>query len=246
MKSERTMTTVPERSFAPITARLGFWFAILVASLTAVTFCISIFGTPYDVYPYPYTPRFIPIDYAWLYPAILVAPVFVMLMACISSYAPDEKKVFSRIGLSFAVIYASLLVLDYFTQLAVVLPSTLAGQTSGLSLFTMYNPHGLFVSLEVLGYMMLSASLLAVAPLFGAGRIQRSIRWLFIGSFVLTLGSLAALLMAGYEIVVSEVAILSINWTVLIVSGVLLAVFFRRHVLHIQRYSERIQSVMRT
>ena len=60
-------------------------------------------------YPYVDVARFIPGDYPWLVPGFLLALIFVVLMACIHAYAAEEKKIFSRIGLSFALAYAVLI-----------------------------------------------------------------------------------------------------------------------------------------
>jgi hypothetical protein len=167
-------------------------------------------------------------DYIWLYPGFLLAPTFVTLMACIHSYASEERKMFSRVALSFALVYATVVMTDYFIQFTVVIPSLLSGETGGLSLFTQYNPHGIFIALEALGYLMMTAAFLFAAPVFQGGRIERSIRWLFVGSFVPALGSFVALALLRYDIVAFEVTILTIDWIVLIASGVLLSVVFRR------------------
>ena len=52
--------------------------------------------------------------------SLLLAVSFVVLMASIHSYAPPEKKVWSQIGLSFAILYAALLIWNYYLQLTVV------------------------------------------------------------------------------------------------------------------------------
>lgn len=219
-------------------SRLGFWSAILTAVLAAVFFTIGI-ATPARSGPfcgsscvtYPYVSglaTFIPTDYFWLYPGFLLATVFVVLMACIHSYAADDKKIFSQLGLSFALIYATVITLDYFVQFVVVEPSILNGETAGLALFTQYNPHGIFIALEGLGYLMMSVALLFASVVFAGGRLERAVRWLFVASFVLAVGSLPSLSLLGYDIVAFEVTILTINWTVLIASGMLLSVLFRR------------------
>ncbi|HLE75623.1 MAG TPA: hypothetical protein VI864_06220 [Candidatus Bathyarchaeia archaeon] len=208
--------------------RMGFWLAVLTAGLTAISFSIGIFGTPLNSYPYPYLAPFIPVDFAWLIPAFILMPVFVALTASIHHITPNERKIFSQIALSFAIICATVLMADFFIQLTVVLPSTLKGETAGLSLFTEYNPHGVFVGLEALGYLMMSTSFLSLAPIFNEGRLQKSIRGLFVASFVLAVSSLVGLSLAGYDIVYFELIIISVNWTVLIVSGILLGVLFRR------------------
>ena len=113
-------------------------------------------------------------------------------------------------------------------QLAVVVPSLQAGQTDGLSLLTQYNPHGLFISLESLGYFAMSAAFLFAAPVFGGGRAERAIRGLFVLGFVLAVAAFVGLGIVGHDLVAFEVMVLTINWSVLIASGVLLSVLFRR------------------
>ena len=151
-----------------------------------------------------------------------------MLLASIHACAPEPQKIFSRIGLAFAVGFAVVIGVDYFVQFAVVIPSLQSGETQGLSLFTQYNPHGLFIAGEALGYLMMSTALLFAAPVFAGGRPQRAIRWLFVASFVLAIAALAGFWLVGHDLVAFEVAVLSINWIVLIASGALLSIVFRR------------------
>jgi hypothetical protein len=222
----------------PIVSKMGFYSSVLTAIIAAVFFIAGImtparsgpFAPVANSIQYPYTnvAAFIPNDYLWLYPGILLAIIFVVLMVCIHYYAPNEKKIFSQIGLSFAVIYATVITIDYFIQFTMVIPSILSGQTAGLSLFTQYNPHGIFIALEGLGYFMMSVALLFAAAVFAGGKLERAIRWLFVASFILAIVSFTVLSLLKYDIVAFEVTILTINWTVLIVSGILLSVLFRR------------------
>jgi len=149
-------------------------------------------------------------------------------MACIHAYAAEPKQIYSRIGLSFALVYAVVILVDYYLQLTVVVPSLQAGETEGLSLFTQYDPHGLFIALESLGYTMLTIALLFAAPVFAGGRVERAIRGLFVLSFVLAVATFVGLAVVGHDLVAFEVTVLMINWSVLITSGVLLSVVFRR------------------
>jgi hypothetical protein len=219
------------------TYRLGFWSAVLTTVLAAAMFAMGI-STPARSGPfcasscisYPYTQvaSFIPGDYLWLIPGFLLALVFVVLMAGIHSYASHDRKIFAQIGLSFALVYAAVITADYFIQFTVVMPSLSAGETAGLSLFTQYNPHGMFIALEGIGYLMMSVALLSAAAVFSGGRLERAIKGLFNASFVLALGFLVGLSWLKYDIVAFEVAILTINWIVLIASGILLSVLFKR------------------
>jgi len=233
----RELVVDSERAAKENAIRLGFWSALLTSVIAAVFMVVGIATPPRsgpfcgsDCVAYPYTDvaAFIPQDYIWLYPGFLLAAVFVVLMACIHSYAANGKKVFSRIGLSFALLYAGVILVDYFIQLAVIVPSLQSGETSGLSPFTQYNPHGIFITFEALGYLLMSVAFLFAAPVFAGGRAERTIRWLFVASFVLAIVAFIVLPLAGYDIVAFEVTVLTINWVVLIVSGALLTLIFRR------------------
>jgi len=80
---------------------------------------------------------------------------------------------------------------------------------------------------------MMSVAFLFMAPVFsGTNKLEGAIRWIFITGFVLTIISLIILsILYGinreYRF---EVAAIAINWIVLIVSGILLSVVFKRAV----------------
>lgn len=220
--------------------RLGFWAAILTAVVAAISFGIAVTTLPISgpfcrtdcvTYPYSNVLANIPRDYLWMYPALLLAPIFVVLMVCIHHYAADSKKLYSQIGLCFAIIYAAFITFDYYTQITVIQSSLLKGESDGIALFTQYNPHGIFIALEDLGYLMMSLSFLFSSVVFAGGqRLERIIRWLFAGNGLLTIGALVVLgLSYGKDLEYRfEVFSLSINWIVAIISGVLLSIVFRR------------------
>jgi uncharacterized membrane protein YgdD (TMEM256/DUF423 family) len=213
------------------TNRLGFWSAILTAVFAAAFLGVGFFGSSYtEGIKYPYVLTAIrPLDYVVWYPAVFLALAFLVLLVCINRDTPDDKKVFSQIALSFALVYTGLTVSDFFIQWTVVLPSILSNETSGLSLLSIYNPHGVPIAVESLGYLMMDAALLFLAAVFvGGSRLERAIRWLFVTGSVLAVGSFSALSLSGYPIVVFEVVAIVINVTVLIPSGALLSLFFKR------------------
>ena len=71
------------------------------------------------------------------------------------------RRVFSRAGLPLSLMGASFLV-DYTLQLTVMQPALLTGQLEGLSPLSQYNPHGVFIGVENVGYALLAG---AFAPL---------------------------------------------------------------------------------
>ena len=234
----QTSSTASPLKVSAVVSGLRFWSAILTAVFAAAFFLAGFLTPPRsgpfapaaNILPYPYTnvAAFIPHDYLWLYPGILLALIFIVLVVCIHSYAPSDRKIFSHIALSFAVIYATIILIDYFIQFTVVIPSILTGETAGLTLFTQYNPHGFFIALETLGYSMMSGAFLFVAAVFAGGKLERALRWIFIAGFVAAVLFFTALSLLHYDLIAFEVTIITINSIVLIVSGVLLSIVFRR------------------
>lgn len=220
--------------------QVGFYAAILAVVTTLITFgfamtAVPISGAncPAECIEYPYLDTFshFPKDYLWMYPAIILILVYVTLMAAIHAYAGSGKKIFSHIGLSFALITAVILLVDYFVQFSVVPVSLANGETEGIALLTQYNPHGVFIALEELGYLLMALSFLFVAPVFaGKGRMETAVQWIFIASFVLVIISLAVISVNyGIERLDRfEVFAISINWLVLIFNGILLSIIFRK------------------
>ena len=220
--------------------RFGSSIAILTSLMTVLTFAIAILTPPLSgplcvgsCFEYPYTDitaRF-PRDYFWMFPAMVLTVLYLVLVVCIHQYAASDKKVFSQVGLSLALIAAAVLIVDYFVQVSVIQPSLLNGETDGIALWTQFNSHGLFIALEEIGYLLMSLSFLFLAPVFsGRNGVERAIRWLFTLSFVLIILSLGFLSVqyGVYREYRFEIISLSIDWIVLIVSGVLLSVLFRR------------------
>jgi hypothetical protein len=222
--------------------RAGFYTAVLMVVITLITFGLAMIAIPVSgancpancvEYPYLDTASQYPRDFLWMPPAMILVLTYVALMSIIHTHAPTAKKVFSQIGLLFAVITGVILVADYYVQFAVVPISLISGETRGLPLLIQYNPHGIFLALEEAGYLLMSLSFLMMAPVFtGESRRTAAIRWIFLLSFVINVIALVGIALAfGLERQDRlEVIILSVNWLVLIVNGGLLAAFFRQRI----------------
>ncbi|MCE7984527.1 MAG: hypothetical protein DYG89_25415 [Caldilinea sp. CFX5] len=222
--------------------RLGFWIALLTAVAAAAAlglgattpprsgpFCSLDWAGVCVTYPYTAVAAYVPRDYYWMYPAFLLGPLFVLLVVCIHQQTVTEKKIFSQIALLFAAMGATLLATNYFIQLAVIQPSLLKGETAGLTLFSQYNPHSIFIALEDLGNLLLGFAFLFVAPVFNQpGKAAR-----FLHRFFTVMGALAVggfilyALYYGQELEYRyEVFSIMIDWVGLIVAGLLLSIFF--------------------
>ena len=227
-------------------ARFGFWAALGTGLTTLLTFGIAIATPPLSgafcrenciAYPYLEIAARFPRDYYWMFPAIVATLLYVALMVGLYGRAAAEKRPFALLGVVLAAMAALVLVGDYFIQLAVVQPSILEGEAEGIALLTQYNPHGLFIALEELGYLLMALSLACAAPSIpAASRLERVVRWLFVGGLVVSILALAGIALGlgharGY---LFEIVVISIDWLVLIASAFLLAVVFRRDVVVVE------------
>jgi hypothetical protein len=232
---------IARRAIVPRPApRLAFWSAVSTAVFAGSAFAAGITTPPRSgpyctstcvVYPYTDVAAFVPRDYLWMYPGILAVVAFVVLMGFVHGYVREERRGLAQIGLAFASIAAVLIAADYFIQLAVMQPSLLKGETQGLSLVSQYNPHGIFVALEDIGYVMMSIGFLfAGAALSGRIRLEKVLRWILIASCAAAIAALVVMSLAyGADLEYRfEVAVLSIDWSVLVVAGVMLSVLFQR------------------
>jgi hypothetical protein len=220
--------------------RFGFIVSVALTLITLVTLGIALCTPPVSgpfckesCMEYPFTDivsRF-PRDYLWMYPAVLLTIIFVVFVMCIHYYASEEKKIFSHIGLSFSLISATALISDYFLQISVIQPSLVSGEAAGISLLTQYNPHGVFIALEEIGYILMSVVFISLVPVFqGKNKLEGAIRWIFTLSFLLIILSfvIISLLYGIRREYRFEVAAITIDWITLIVAGTLLSILFRR------------------
>ena len=133
-------------------------------------------------------------------------------------------------SVAFALISSTVLLADYFIQIAVVPISMMKGETEGIALLTQYNGHGIFIALEELGYFTMSIALFFLAPVFSStNSLNKSIRWILI--LPLILNTISFVLYSTkfgidrhYRF---EVASISIDWLFFIIMGVLISIYFK-------------------
>lgn len=219
--------------------KFGWYISIITTLLTVITFGIAI-GTPPlsgpfctgSCFEYPFTDiasRF-PRDYYWMFPAIILSFCYLIMMITIYQTAPENKKLFGLIGVSFAIMASLILIADYFIQVSVIQPSVLAGETDGISLLTQFNPHGIFIVLEEIGFLFMIFSFFVMFPIFnGATSLEKSIKWIVIIGFLLAVVSLTMVsIMHGiHREYRFEVIIISITWLELILISFLISRYFK-------------------
>ena len=220
--------------------RVGRWIALVLTILTVLAFGLGITTPPRSgpfctgqciTYPYIDAAQFAPRDYLWMFPGVLLTPLFVMLCGCIHVRVrrENERSASLRCALLQFRRESSLSTTPFNSRLPH--QAVVKGETSGLALFTQYNPHGFFIALEDLGYLMMALAFLFIGAAFGrATRLERAIARTFISAGTLGFASFIGMswhfaFNLDYRF---EIAIITIVWTTLIVSGVLLSCFFWR------------------
>jgi hypothetical protein len=215
--------------------RSRFWVAVSTAVVAATAFAVAITTPPRTgpycrsdciVYPYTGGADFVPRDFWWMYPESLVALLAVVLVAGLSHRAGPGAALSGRVSTILAAIGAGVLVSDYALQLTVVQPSLLKGETDGLALLSQYNPHGVFIGVENVGYLLFGLAFLgAAAAMEVPSRLLRAARAVFMVG-----GAVTVVALVGYAAAYGadldyrfEVAGIGVDWLVLFVTGILLS-----------------------
>jgi hypothetical protein len=233
-KETAAMTPMPGSSRFRLACALGSTIALTTTGVTVVSLALALTALPNDV-PYPFASEVIadqwPGDYLWMYPAMLVMLLFVALIASVHEYAPATRRIFSLLGLCLAVLAAAVILIDYFIQVSVMQLSLEKGQLDGWAILTQYNPNGVFIALEELGYLLMSLALASVAPVFVQdNKVERTLRWVLVLNLAATIAALVAVSAArGIDRGdLFEIIVISIVWLTLILVGPLVAVVLRR------------------
>lgn len=219
--------------------KFGLYSSLSLTLLTIITFGFAMIAVPPvgpycpgDCMSYPFSDLLLyyPRDYYWMYFAIF--QLFAYLIFIVSNYfiAPIEKKLFSFISVSFALISTIVLLIAYFVQFSVVPISLMKGETDGIALLTQYNEHGIFIAMEDLGYIAMSISLLFLAFIFSMkNRLEKAIRLILILSFLFTV---LAFIFYSIKFGIDrsyrfEVAAITLNWITIIAVGILISIIIK-------------------
>ena len=220
--------------------RIGFYSSILLVFFTLITFGFAIIAIPISGanaqeggVPYPYLDTFrqYPKDFMWMYLAIFLILIYLVVVVSIHTRDNNERSMMSMVGLCFAVMAVLILLVDYYIQLNVVPVSLQQNETEGIALLIQYNPHGIFIALEEIGYIMMTLSYIFIALSFHQKtRLEGAIRLTFITPFPI---SMIFLVLYSVQYGLNrqdrfEIVILSFAWIALIINGILLSKYFHK------------------
>jgi hypothetical protein len=161
---------------------------------------------------------------------LAAAPAFVAMMGAISLATPSERAIWGRLGASFATIYAVLVSIVYYLQLA-VLGSGAAALSPEATRLLVFAPGSVTFAIDMLGYSFMTLATLAAAPAFAGHGLDRWIRRLFVLHGLMVVPTvLAPLLMTPDPDASSKVGnLVLIGWVLVFVPlASLVALRFRR------------------
>jgi len=217
-------------SLNKMVSRIGFWSAIFTTVWT-IGFILA-FGYYMSSLPseWPgieaFVASFEPIPYiAWLIPCLLLALTFPVMVSCIHYYAPDDKKIWSLLGLVFAVMYGAVLAANYWLLLTLVRESILSGYREGLEWFVIGSPHSITNTIEGIGYGFMGLAAIFVSQVFDGDKLDRWLRWLFIVNGV---AGIAGVILGGLGIMTATMISLALWCLTFPVATAMLAILFKR------------------
>jgi hypothetical protein len=217
--------------------RLSLWVAIWTALMAAISLAMAVTTLPRSgpycrsgcvIYPYTDAAAYVPRDYLWMYPAIVLTVLALVLVECIHCRVRPDRQLLSRIGVAFTIMGVAILVVDYASQLTFIQPALVLGETEGLSPWTQYNPHGIFIALENVGYVMINIAFLftGIAMVRMPRRLWRAAGWIFTVGGVAT-PALLVFYSAFYQVRLDyrfEVLAIFVTWLVLIAAPALMTI----------------------
>lgn len=150
--------------------KLGRWSAGSSVVL-AIGYSIPQILSAAKILPYPH-------DLFWLFlPSLFLAPAFVIAMISLHYSVEENLKIWTALGVAFALMYAPLVSIVYFSQLTVVIPALLKGQLN--ETHVLFFPGRTFLmSIDCLGYFFMSFSTFFAAFAF---RNNDRNKWLYRG-----------------------------------------------------------------
>jgi hypothetical protein len=177
-----------EAKVSQSTRAAGLWSAVL-ATILSVTYSVAQIGewlgmlgsaggaesssTPLGIY-------------VLLTPSLLLGSSFLVLSAAIHQAAAIDRKVWSLTGFGFAIIYAALISINYYVQLAWVGPRLASGRIAGMEPFLFVPFDSFLYAVDILGYSFMSLATLCAARVFTGGGHERVVRYFLVANgFVL-------------------------------------------------------------
>ena len=165
--------------------KFGYWSALLVA-VFSIAYDIGQIAEWFGLMGSGGGPEH---DSTWyclvvlLVPSLFLGISFVVMMGSVHRLAPAEKKIWGQTGLAFAIMYGTLICMNYFVQLTLVAPALYRGEVSESIRPFLFNVFNSFTySVDLLGYSFMSISTLFAAFIFTGPGLQKTVRWFLLAN----------------------------------------------------------------
>lgn len=110
---------------------------------------------------------------------LIGAPAFVAMLAAVHGCVSPRMRTWSRLGLSFSIIYAVFILTCYYVQLAVIRINNLGLSREVLRAFE-YSPGSVLFAVDMLGYAFMTLSTLVIIPVFGTSAFEKRLKILLL------------------------------------------------------------------
>jgi hypothetical protein len=149
---------------------LGSW-ASWTAFLSAVAYSVAQILSPplLPVLPSPWS------DLLILAPSLVLPLALLVALNCLHERTAARQRVWTRTGVSFAVVYLALVGFVYIIQLAVVVPARFAGAGAAVEELSLSAPW--IQAVDGLGYALMSVAFLCAAGALRGGGERSARRW---------------------------------------------------------------------
>jgi hypothetical protein len=111
-----------------------------------------------------------------LTPSLFLGPAFLLAMVSLHHVAPADRRVFSHAAVTFAIVYTTLISINYYVQLTWVAPRLASGRIAGMEPFLFVPFDSFLYAVDILGYSFMSVATLFAGLVFSGGAGERTVR----------------------------------------------------------------------
>ena len=152
------------------TPNIGFWMALTAGVFGLLFSIVALLTTFTNLIPELWA------NPAAFAPSLPLAWSYLALMVCVTELVPHDQRIWSRLGLRFATLYATINTIVYFTQLTVVSPALFAGRGESVAVLQ-FTQHSFMRSANGLAYGLMSMAALLASQSFARMPEARFVRW---------------------------------------------------------------------
>lgn len=211
-------------------AKLGYWAGVLSAVFATLWFITFRLQDVFQAVPdwhdlQAYAEAFRMVRLTYVYPSLLLAITYLILLACIHRVVPEEKKIWSLIAFSIGILYSVMASVNYNIQAVAVRLSLGAGEIKGIEMLLPDNLNSIFNALAN-SYVYMTLSMFFLGFVFSKERQEKWIRGLLLVQIITAIGQIGY---SMFDINMGIFIVTSMIWVIGAPVGfILMARWFKR------------------